>query len=157
MELRRKLGGESTPAFAGSLIEVAEDRAYQGDPRGAEPLLREALDIRRKKLWPGHPAIVTAEVRLGEVLVAEHKTMEAEPLLREAVASAAREPFPLPAWQAAEARNAYGECLKSLGREREAEPLLTQSRAALESDPRPAFRTGPTARLLSIAAHSRAQ
>ena len=157
MELRRKLGGDATPEFASSLIEVAEDRAFQGDMQGAEPLLRQALDIRRKKLWSGHPAIMTAEVRLGEVLIAEHKTMEAEPLLRAAVASAAHEPFPLPVWQIAEAKNAYGECLKALGREREAATLLTESRAALASDPRRAFRTGPVARLLSTAAHSPSQ
>ncbi len=157
MELRRKLGGDATPAFASSLIEVAEDRAFQGDPRAAEPLLRQALDIRRRELQPGHPAIMIAEVRLGEALVAEHKGMEAEPLLREAVAIATREPFPLPAWQLAEARNAYGECLKVLGREREAEPLLRESRAALASDPRPTFRAGTTARLISIAEHPPAQ
>lgn len=157
MDLRRKLGGDATPAFADSLIEVAEVRGFRGDPRGAEPLLRQALDIRRKKLWSGHPAIMTAEVRLGEVLLAERKPADAEPLLREAVASGAHEPFELPAWQVAEAKNAYGQCLKILGRDREAEPLLTGSRAALASDPRPAFRTDPAARLISIAAHSRVQ
>jgi len=154
MEIRRKLGGDGTPAFANSLIEVAEDVAFAGDPRGAIPLLRSALEIRRKKLWPGHPAIVTAEVRLGEALVAEHSGAEAESLLRQAAATAAREPFPLPAWQLAEANNAYGECLKSLGRTREAEPLLRESRTALQADPRPAFRTGPTARLMEIAGKS---
>ncbi len=155
MELRRKLGGESTPAFASSLIEVAEDRAFQRDLQAAEPLLREALQIRRQKLWPGHPAILTASVRLGEVLVAEHKAAEAGPLLRDAVASAAREPFPLPAWQDAEAKTAYGECLKSLGREREGEALISESRTALASDPRVAFRSDATVRLALIAAQSR--
>jgi serine/threonine-protein kinase len=153
LELRRRLGGDGTPAFADSLIQVAEDRAFQGDPQGAEPLLRSALDIRRRKLWPGHPAIRTAEVRLGEALLAEHKAGEAEPLLREAVDAAAHEPFPLPSWQIAEAKNAYGECLKMIGREREAAPLLRESRAALASDPRPPFRTGAAARLLAVSGH----
>jgi len=151
MELRRQLGGDRTPAFANSLIEVGEDRAFQGDPQSAEPMLRTALNIRREKLWPGHPAIMAAVVRLGEVLMAERKVTDAEPLLRDAVASVSREPFPLPAWQAAEAKNAYGECLRGLGRTREAEPLLTESRAALASDPRPPFRQGATALLISIA------
>ena len=153
MEIRRKLGGESTPTFANSMIEVAEDRAFQGDPGGAVPLLRLALEIRRKKLWPGHPAIVTAEVRLGEALVAANKAVEAEPLLRQAVSSAAQEPFQLPGWQIGEAKNAYGECLKALGRTQEAEALLRDSRGALETDPRPAFRVDPTARLVLLAAH----
>jgi tetratricopeptide (TPR) repeat protein len=151
MELRRSLGGDGTPAFADSLIQVAEDRAFQGDPQGAEPLLRSALDIRRRKLWSGHPAIMNAEVRLGETLMAEGKASEAEPLLRQAVDAAAHEPFPLLPWQIAEVKNAYGECLKMIGRPREAAPLLRESRAALASDPRPPFRTGPTARLLAIA------
>jgi eukaryotic-like serine/threonine-protein kinase len=155
MEIRRNLGGDSTPAFATSLVEIAEDRAFQGDPRGAVPLFRSALAIRRKKLRPGHPAIVTGEVRLGEALVAERNAVEAEPLLRQAVATAMQEPFQLPEWQVAEAKNAYGECLRSLGRAREAAPLLRESRAALETDPRPAFRAGPTVRLIYIAAHSR--
>jgi eukaryotic-like serine/threonine-protein kinase len=150
MEIRRRLGGDSTPAFAASLIEVAEDVAFAGDPRAAVPLLRSALEIRRKKLSPGHPAIIAAEVRLGETLIAANQSAEAEPLLRQAVASAKGEPFPLPAWQIAEADNAYGECLKSLGRTREAEPLLRESRTALQTDPRPAFRAGPASRLVSM-------
>lgn len=148
MELRRKLGGDSTPAFANSLIELAEDRGFQGDLPGAETLLRQALEIRRKKLSPGHPAIVTAEVRLGEVLTAEGNASEAEPLLGGAVDAAMREPFPLPAWQMAEAKNAYGECLKKLGRIGEGDALITQSREALGSDPRPAFRSGVTVALI---------
>jgi len=52
MEIRRKLGGDSTPAFANSLIEVAEDLAFGGDPGGAVPLLRSALEIQ--KLWQRH-------------------------------------------------------------------------------------------------------
>jgi hypothetical protein len=140
MELRRKLGGEATPAFANSLIEVGEDREFQGDAAGAEPLFRSALEIRRGKLWAGHPSIMTAEVRLGEALVAEHQAGEAEPLLRAAAEDASHEAFPLPAWQTAEAKNAYGECLIALGHAAEGEALVNESRAALKSDPRPAFR-----------------
>jgi len=150
MEIRRRLGGDSTPAFANSLIEVAEDLAFTGDPKAAVPLLRSALEIRRKKLASGHPAIIAAELRLGEALIAANESVEAEPLLRQAATSAIKEPFQLPAWQIAEANNAYGECLKSLGRTREAEPLLRESRAALQSDPRSAFRAGPTSRLISV-------
>ncbi len=140
MELRRKLGGDGTPNFANSLIEVGEDREFEGNAPEAEPLFRQALIIRRSRLWAGHPSIVAAEVRLGEDLVAEKKAGEAEPLLRAAVESADHEPFRLPEWQTAEARNAYGECLIALGREKEGEALVSESRAALKSDPRPAFR-----------------
>ncbi len=150
LALRRKLGGAGTPAFADSLIEVAEDRAFAGDAASAEPLLRQALDIRRKMLWPGHPAIATAEVRLGEALIAEGKASEAEPLLRGALDAVRHEPFPLPAWQIAEAENAYGECLKVSGRGREGEAPAAQSLHALEADPRPAYRHGAAVALLRL-------
>jgi serine/threonine-protein kinase len=157
MEMRRQLGGDGTPVFANSLIELAADREFQGDIAGAIPPLRAALEVRRKKLWTGHPAIVTAEVRLGEALVADHKAAEAEPLLKQAMASAEHTPFELPAWQIAEAKNAYGECLKSLGRSAEGDALVRESQAGLESDPRVAFRSGVVGRLLAIAARSGAQ
>ncbi len=150
MELRRKLGGEGTPAFANSLLETGVDRVFQGDADGAEPLLRQALAIRREKLWSGHPAILSAEIRMGETLVAEHKAIQAAPLLRDAVFAASHEPFALPAWQIAEAQNAYGECLRILGRPKEGEALLIESRAALASDPRPPFRRGATALLVQV-------
>jgi serine/threonine protein kinase len=149
MEMRRALGGDGTPTFATSLVEVAEDRAFQGDVSGAIPLLRSALEVRRKVLWPGHPAILAAEVRLGEALVADGHAAEAQPLLEEAVASAKHEPFPLPLWQVAEANNAFGECLQSLGRA-EAARLIDASLAPLATDPRPAFRSGAIARLRQI-------
>ena len=148
MDLRRKLGGDSTPAFANSLIELGDDRGFQGDLPGGETLLRRALEIRRNRLSPGHPAIITAEVRLGEVLTAEGNAQEAEPLLRQALGSAVDESFPLPVWQVAEAKNAYGKCLKRLGRNREGDVLIAQSQAGLSSDPRPAFRAGATGALL---------
>jgi tetratricopeptide (TPR) repeat protein len=129
---------------------VAEDRAFQGDVSGAIPLLRAALEIRRKALWPGHPAILAAEVRLGEALVADGHAAEAQPLLAEAAASTKHEPFPLPRWQIAEADNAYGECLQSLGRTAEAARFTDASLAPLAADPRPPFRTGAIARLRKI-------
>ncbi|HEY3936620.1 MAG TPA: serine/threonine-protein kinase [Bryobacteraceae bacterium] len=140
MGLRLRLGGDGTPAFASSLIEVGNDLAVQRNAAAAEPLYRKALDIRKKKLWPGHPSIMSAEVRLGEALVAEHKAAEAEPLLRSAADYELHEPFRIPAWQTAEAKNAYGECLKALGQIREGEALVNESRAVLRTDPRPAFR-----------------
>jgi serine/threonine-protein kinase len=115
LELRRQLGGDQTPAFANSLIEVAEDRAFQADLTGAESLLRQALAIREKRFPVGHPAIVMAKVGLGEVLASTGKTAEAEARLKEAVNAAEQMPFPLPAWQVAEANNAYNECLQQRG------------------------------------------
>lgn len=149
LEMRRKLGGDETPAFANSLIELAEDRAFQGDLADAESMLRQALAIRRKRLPSGHPAVLTAEVRLGEVLVALKKAAEAEPLLKTAITAAQQMPFPLPTWQIAEAKSAYGACLRSLGRATEAERWLGESRTALASDPRLPFRSDVVTRLVA--------
>jgi hypothetical protein len=115
-------------------------RAFQDDPAAAEPLLRRALEVRKATLETGHPDILEAQVRLGQVLIQEDKSAEAEPLLREAMQSAERPPFPLVGWQIAEAENALGSCLLALHRPEEGKLLLEKSRAALQTDPRPAFR-----------------
>jgi serine/threonine-protein kinase len=145
MAIRTMLGGTETPAFANSLIEVAEDRAFQGDLADAEPLLRQAMAIREKRFASGHPAIITAKVRLGEVLVAEGKAAEAEPLLKDAVNAAEHSAFPLPNWEVAEAKSAYGECRKAQGKSGEA-PAIRE----LAADPRPAFRGNTVSRLAAI-------
>lgn len=75
---------------------MAEDELFQGYPQSAEPLLRQALAIRREKYTAGHPAIVSALVRLGEALVAEGEESAAEPVLRDALVSARSAPFDLP-------------------------------------------------------------
>ncbi|MGB6386153.1 MAG: serine/threonine-protein kinase [Terriglobales bacterium] len=140
LDMDHKLGGEENPQAASALIDLAEDRAFQGDAASAEPLLRQALAIRKKEFSTGHPNVIATEVRLGEVLTAEGKAGEAEPLLREAFASARSAPFPLLAWQIAEAQSALGTCLVALGHSDEGEPLLKASQADLQKDPRPAFR-----------------
>jgi hypothetical protein len=150
MDLRRALGGEATPEFATSLIQVAQARLYQGDPRTAETLLRQALEIRRKRLWAGHPDIATTEVRMAEVLLVEKKLAEADPLLKHAVDSLTQPSFPVPPWQTAEAKVAYGVCLEALGRQAEGAALRQQSWADLESDPRPIFRKDPAVRLRGL-------
>ena len=151
MELRRKLGGEETPEFAVSLVQVAEDRLFRNDAAGAEALLRQSLEIRRKRLSAGHPEIASTQVRLGEVLLAEGQAASALPLLHDAYAAAVHPPFPLPAWQVADALSAYGACLLALGRQNEGEALLRESRAGLTSHPHPGFRTDAADRLRRLA------
>ena len=108
--MRRKLGGNEDPDVATSLIEAAVGREFQRDPAEAEVLFREAFEIRKKKLYAGHPDTAAAEVRLGEALAEEGKASEAEPLLREAAPTLAREPFPVQPWQLADANAQLGIC-----------------------------------------------
>ena len=150
LEMRRRLGGEKTPAVASALIDIAEDEVFQGDPTTAEPMLREALEIRRAKYPREHPAIIAAEVRLGEALTAEGKTSEAESVLRDAVALALAAPFPLPAWQGAEAQSALAACLMAQHRNPEAEELVKVSQPGLQTHPRAAFRKQAFVRLSAI-------
>jgi hypothetical protein len=112
---------------------------FEDHSADAEPLLRQALSIREKKLRPGHPAIMIAQVRLGESLTAQGRAAEAEPILRQALKSALGSPFPLVRWQVGEAEGALGECLSALDKHSEADPLLRQSKTDLEHHPRPAF------------------
>jgi hypothetical protein len=148
MELRRKLGDDETLSFAISLMQVAMTRLYQRDADSAESLLRQALEIRRKRLRAGHPDIAAAEVWLGEALVVKKDAAQAEPILRHAADSLEHAPFQVAGWQLAEARAAYGVCLQALGRTAEGTALLSKSRADLQSNPRPAFRTVGILKLL---------
>ena len=115
----QKLGGDESPDLASYLMNVALVRSLQHDPAGAEPLLRRTLEIRKKELSAGHPAIISAETRLGEVLTDEGKFAEAETLLREAVAELHAVPFPLTAWQTAEPEIALGVVLADEGKKAE--------------------------------------
>jgi serine/threonine-protein kinase len=153
----RKLGGDDTPLVATALIEVAEDRLFQHDAPGAEPLLRQALKIRQEKFRPGNAAVVFAQTRLGEALIAAGEAAQAEPILRQAVDSAHASEFPLPVWQVAEAESALAAGLSALGRSAEAGKLNRSSSAALLMDPRPVFRRPAAARLAVLSGVSRGQ
>jgi tetratricopeptide (TPR) repeat protein len=136
LEMRRKLGGDQTPTFASSLVELAEDRVFQGDPQSAVPMLRQALEIRQQKYSAGHPAVISAEVRLGEALMDEGEAVQAEPVLQQALASARTAPFPLLPWQMAEAESALGACLVALHRYSEGQILLRDSESVLRTIPK---------------------
>ncbi len=126
--------------MASALIELGEIRMLRKDQRAAEPWLREALDIRRRKYAARHPAVIGAEVRLGQALTLAGNAAAAEPILREAQAAARGAPFPLQAWQIAETEAALGVCLRRLGHEAEAERHLRETRPGLRKHPLPALR-----------------
>ena len=55
-----------------------------GDLAASEPLLREALDVRRETLGNRHPRTLASIRDLGNLLKAKGDLAAAEPLLREA-------------------------------------------------------------------------
>jgi serine/threonine-protein kinase len=141
LSMQRSLrGGESAPDTVLTMTTLAEARLFQGDPAGAEPILREALAALKQRLPLEYPSVAAVGIRLGEVLTAEGKAAIAEPILRQALASISAPPFPVPAWQVGEAESALGWCLAILGRKQEARKLLRQCQAKLAADPRPVFR-----------------
>ncbi len=140
LDMERALGGEETPGYASSLIDMGDALLFDRDAQGAEAAYRQAVEIRRKKFNAGNPNILWAEVRLGEALVAEGNTREAEPRLRAALASARQEQFPLPAWRVAEMEYALGTCLKVRGDSAEGEPLVRQSEHGLREHAERRFR-----------------
>jgi len=141
VELQSKIsGGEKAPSTALALITLGEARVFQGDPAGAEPILRSAVEILKAKLPINYPPVIAAEVRFAEALTAEGKAATAEPILRQALAAAYSPPFKIPSWQVGEAESALAWCLDALGHSQEASELARRSKPKLADDPRPIFR-----------------
>lgn len=72
--------------YASALIQLALLLIMHGDPTEAEPLLREALEIRRETLGERHPDYATCLSSLAGLLWARGDLDAAEPLLRRALA-----------------------------------------------------------------------
>ena len=108
-----------------------------GDYRDAEPLYREALDLRRAVLPPGHPDIATSLNNLAGLLAATGRYTEAEPLYREAL-DIWRAALPPGHPDIASSLNNLAHLLKATGEYAEAEPLYREAldlrRAALPPD-----------------------
>ena len=77
--------GDRHPDYASSLIQLALLLIMHGDADEAEPLLREALDIRRETLGERHPDYATCLSSLAGLLWARGDLDGAEPLLRQAL------------------------------------------------------------------------
>ncbi len=76
-----RLRQDSEPLFPNVLATLAWIDLELGHPEKAEPLLREALDLCRKKLvWPDHIE-PHAQSLLGAALAAQSRLADAEPLL----------------------------------------------------------------------------
>ena len=80
--LAKRTKGEPTGSTLGAL---ALELKAQGMYEEAEPLFREALDVRREALGDQHLGTLTAINNLGQVLQAKGDLAAAEPLLREAL------------------------------------------------------------------------
>ncbi len=71
---------------AGILNDLGLTAGHQGEARAAQTFLRQALEIRRRLLGPGHPLIGASEFSLAEAKVELQNYAEAESLLKDALA-----------------------------------------------------------------------
>jgi tetratricopeptide (TPR) repeat protein len=78
--LGRELGGPMNPDVASGLREMASVFMWNDDLPAAERAVRDALTIFNATRQRGHPELVSAEQRLGEVLMLEGRYDEASPL-----------------------------------------------------------------------------
>jgi eukaryotic-like serine/threonine-protein kinase len=107
-----------------------EDRDFAA----AEPLLREALELRRRLLGPEHADVAASMTLLAGLLVDTGRFEEALPLATEAKAISLAA-FAPDHWRTASAASAEGAALAGLLRHEEAEASLLASYAILSSDP----------------------
>jgi len=77
----RRVYGEKASQVGNSLNNLGANLMRAGRAVDGEKAFREALDIHRRSLSPGHFQIATTENLLGGALVAQRRFSEAEPLL----------------------------------------------------------------------------
>jgi CHAT domain-containing protein/tetratricopeptide (TPR) repeat protein len=109
-----------------SLENLAQIYAAQGRYGDAEPLLRDALRVRREVLGPRHPDTLTSLNNLAELYVAQGRYGDAEPLLQEAL-QARREVLGPRHPGTLTSLSSIAVLYYSQGRYVEAEPLLQEA------------------------------
>jgi tetratricopeptide (TPR) repeat protein len=82
--------GERHPQVAGSLNNLAYLYQSQGRYDEAEPLYRQALELRRELLGERHPQVATSLNNLAGLYESQGRYDEAEPLYLEALAMLAQ-------------------------------------------------------------------
>lgn len=81
--LRERLDGPDHPAVAREYMRLSVALRNGGHPDAAEPAIRHALDIQRRRHLPAeHPHLLETEHELGFVLLERGKYADAERLLR---------------------------------------------------------------------------
>ena len=87
----RMIEGASSVRESQVLFNYAELLTARGNPAAAEPLFRQALEIRRTRLGPDAPIALRAESGYARFLLEQGRTDEARPLLVHAEAGLSRQ------------------------------------------------------------------
>ena len=84
LALTEQLYGPAHPRLATELNNAAAIRLRQGDPAGAEALLRRALEIRSSSFGPDHRSVLESSINLAMTLTQQQRLDEATALLQQA-------------------------------------------------------------------------
>jgi serine/threonine-protein kinase len=133
-EMAAQTAGPAHPLTANCQQNLAQLLA-EINHREAEPNFRQALQIRRQALPPGHPHLAYTLGGLGALLVQRNRAAEAEPLLREAV-EIRRKALPPGSPLLAEVEAEWGASLAQTGRREEGLKLIRGAVEALRDQPR---------------------
>ena len=87
----RMIEGEASVRESQALFNYAELLASRGNPAAAEPLFRQALETRRRRLGPDAPIALRAESGYASFLIEQGRVEEARPLLAHAEAGLSRQ------------------------------------------------------------------
>jgi tetratricopeptide (TPR) repeat protein len=123
-ERQRERLGANHPETLASMTSLALVYLRTGKVDRSEALLRECLQLRRKKEGPESLAIATTLAVLGANLLVQKRNAEAEPFLREALTI--REKKGPDNWSTFHTKSLLGAALLGQGRYTEAEPLLCE-------------------------------
>ncbi len=77
LDLARKVLPKDHPTLIELLVELGRTRTADRPPSGADPLLREALELSEARYRPGSWRIAMVELRLAELLEADRRSAEA--------------------------------------------------------------------------------
>ncbi|RMG53269.1 MAG: hypothetical protein D6723_07390 [Acidobacteria bacterium] len=128
--IQRKLPAdrENQINLATNLQNLGATLKTKGRYAEAEPLLREALDLRRRLLGENHPWIATAQIHWGDLLYRRGRYAEAEREIRAAL-RLQRETLPEGHIDLARALVVLGQILTSKGEPEAGEPYLREALA----------------------------
>jgi tetratricopeptide (TPR) repeat protein len=115
------------------MTNLAMWQMEDGDFEAAEPLLREALELRRTLLGNEHADVASTMTLLADLLIDTGRFDEALPLAMDAKAICAKA-FGNEHWRTASAASAEGAALAGLKRYSEAESLLADNVRILQND-----------------------
>jgi tetratricopeptide (TPR) repeat protein len=139
LEIRQRLFPGDSPDVAQSLNDLAIVLQSRGDSAAAEPLLREALAMRRR-VAPDSRRIPESLSPLAEVCQSLGKYVEAEAIWRE-VLKIHQGALPPGDWRTSSAQSALGGALLAQSKFVEAEPLLLEGfrgiQAGKDTPPKP--------------------